>query len=530
MTQLTLAVLDTTGIQNYIFNSNRLRENVGASHLVHLTTRGWLLNTPDDFLPPRHNLAGGQRRDDAGRIEEGTLDAELVYSGGGNVVLLFAGPAHARQFATQLSARLLCDAPGLEAVLVTEPFDWQTPLKQVMAQAMDKLEAKKAERERSQSLLGLGVTAACRSTGLVGSVVRQEPGEAADHKLILSAEVSAKWDQNDAAKERLAKDLSGALPQDFQFPDQFEHLGRTAGQSSYIAVVHADGNSVGEALQAVAERFPQGGDGSRAYIQALRAFSDQVNGAGLAAFQHLVKCVAEWNRANIPPPAKIGEETYLSLRPLVYGGDDVTFVCEGRIGLAAAQTYLAAFNRQALPDGKGGTAPGLAGAGVAIVKVGYPFARAYELAETLCKNAKNTFQRQVPALDWHLAQSGLFGDLHEIRRREYDQERNGDQIAHSLLMRPLAIVDHETAGWHTWENWLTLLKAFQDRERWPRNKVMLLRETLREKESAVRDFVTNYGKLPDLGLPDQGARETGWSGGRCIYFDAIEMIDQEVPQ
>lgn len=30
MNKLTLTMLDTTGIQSYIFNSNRLRENIGA--------------------------------------------------------------------------------------------------------------------------------------------------------------------------------------------------------------------------------------------------------------------------------------------------------------------------------------------------------------------------------------------------------------------------------------------------------------------------------------------------------------------
>lgn len=39
MTQFWLVIVDTTGIQSYIFGSNRLRENVGASYLVHQATQ-----------------------------------------------------------------------------------------------------------------------------------------------------------------------------------------------------------------------------------------------------------------------------------------------------------------------------------------------------------------------------------------------------------------------------------------------------------------------------------------------------------
>ena len=41
MRNFTVTVLDTTGIQPYIFGSNRLRENIGASYLVSQATDNW---------------------------------------------------------------------------------------------------------------------------------------------------------------------------------------------------------------------------------------------------------------------------------------------------------------------------------------------------------------------------------------------------------------------------------------------------------------------------------------------------------
>jgi hypothetical protein len=42
MLKYTLTILDTTGIQNYIFGSNRLKENVGASEMVKRATEDWV--------------------------------------------------------------------------------------------------------------------------------------------------------------------------------------------------------------------------------------------------------------------------------------------------------------------------------------------------------------------------------------------------------------------------------------------------------------------------------------------------------
>ena len=526
MAQFWLVVLDTTGIQGYVFGSNRLRENVGGSHLVHLATEGWLHESPATLLPARHNIVSGARSD-AARIERGELDAELIYAGGGNTVLLFSRPEDARRFASALSTRVLCEAPGLEAVLVSEPFDWDGSLAQAMHSAMQKLAAKKAEREWSHPLLGLGVTAACQSTGLPANWEEPEPGEA-DRKRIISAEVAAKWGQNEPAKRRLKRVLYQDQEPPFNLPNEFEDLGRSEGEVSYIAVVHADGNGMGKVLEQIQAKFAnQTGESNRRYIEKIRNFSDKANCAGVKALHAVVEQVEKWKTAGTIS----AQGNYLPLRPLVYGGDDVTFVCDGRIGLATAQAYLAAFARQLIPDAEGQELGGNAAAGVAIVKVRYPFARAYQLSERLCKNAKDAWERKVPALDWHLAQSGLFGGLGEIRALEYGEKRDGERIQSSLLTRPLALEAPSEGDWRTWANFTTLLTTFQDRQAWPRNKVMALREALRDGTDAVESFCANYlnKDLPAITTLATEYQRTGWAEGRCAYFDAIEMIDQEVP-
>ncbi|MBI1296917.1 hypothetical protein GC175_18350 [bacterium] len=524
MTEFTLVLVDTTGVQQYIFGSNRLRENAAASYLVYQATEGWLLEEPEVMLnTTKHNLASQQLNQDL-RIERHDLDAELFYAGGGNCAILFRTIDLAMQFASQLSGRLLTEAPGLDAVLVTRSFAWREPLAAIMQDALSELTKKKAEREWSQPLQGLGVTAACQSTGLAASDVMVE--QVGENLIPVSAEVAAKWNKNRSANQYLQETFSLGNDE-FIYTNQFDLLGRSTGEFSYIAVVHADGNGMGKHLETITKKFAQvGSEKNREYIDAVRRFSNEIRAAGKGALRSVIDAVLEWNQSdnNKLKPAidKEAGKKCLSVRPIVFGGDDVTFVCDGRIGLRAAKVFLDAFGDYTIHDANGERKPTIAAAGVAIVKVHYPFARAYQLSAELCQNAKNA-DRSVPMLDWHMAQSGLSGSLESIRGREYAV------ASKSLLMRPLALQTTTPLEWQTWNNFQTILATFQTREEWSRNKVMALREILREGPEAVSAFLLRYDlNLPEIDTVQTTYLRTGWSGNRCVYFDATEMIEQEI--
>lgn len=117
--KVVLTIIDTAGIQPYIFGSNRLRENIGASYLVEQATHGWVYDELNRL--GAHNISNLKKGelDRSRKIEEHGLAAELVYAGGGNTVILFRTPDEARIFAQSLSRRVLEDAPGLEIVIAT---------------------------------------------------------------------------------------------------------------------------------------------------------------------------------------------------------------------------------------------------------------------------------------------------------------------------------------------------------------------------------------------------------------------------
>ncbi|MEO1389812.1 MAG: hypothetical protein AAFV85_20940 [Cyanobacteria bacterium J06634_6] len=560
MPQLIATALDTAGIQSYIFDSNRLRENIGASYLVAQATETWAKEALDTL---KEETGKAVVREPVGSeswapvIQTGKAIAELIYAGGGNTTLLFTEKDYAIRFTQILSRKILEAAPGIQLIAAHRKFNWETDdLQDIFQTLIDTdLTAKKQLRSPSVPLLGLSVTADCQSTQLVAmdyshhSKYRMPKDDDTDEGYRISRNIAEKLKSvkpaNDHLKQTLFKDTLG----DYNIPRDFDDFGRAKGDISYIAVVHADGNNMGDRFKAYGkENGKTNGKTNADYIIAVRRLSDSVNQAGINALKTVAQNLVGAVQPTDNGPAIITRhgnltlnKAFLPFRPLVYGGDDVTFVCDGRLGLSLAADYLQAFEAQPAADGQ----PLRACAGVSIVKVHYPFARAYELSESLCQEAKRFVREETDsnpaksfcAMDWHIAGSGLLGDLSTIRKTEYTvaAEEPGDK-PRDLTMRPVRLQPQKNK-WRTWEGFTTVVNAFQEHEDWSerRNKIFALRKTLRKGTDAIANFLTIYRlkKLPtypkSVGLQADDLSETGWIGKRCGYFDAIEALDFYAP-
>jgi hypothetical protein len=545
---MQLLVVDTTGIQPYIFGSNRLRENFGASHLVAQATEGWALEVVRSF---RSNVRADFSLNDALRIEDTAqnLEAEVVYAGGGNIVIIFRNEAtdDAKAFIGKLSRKIMTNAPNLQLVIAQQQFEWDESLYKAIKTAFKKLAEMKRTRSLSAPLLGLSASVMCQSTGLPAVDVTQPIGD--DEGYPASAEIHAKLavatkrnNQPSEAGARLRQMIPPPViqPDEYDYPNNFSHLGGSKGEHSYIAVVHADGNGMGQRIMGIGQKHATATQ-NRDYIIALRHFSDAVEEAAQTSLRATLNKLAsqirggEIRHQSLPRmkirlvPGEQPGKLFLPFRPIVFGGDDVTFVCDGRLGLSLAVEYLKQFEQHTanLPDGKGAAT---ACAGIAIVKSHYPFARAYKLAEDLCSSAKQYRRDKGLAgacLDWHFAMSGLFGGVEDIREREY-KVRFG-----SLVLRPVTLAANPQQIQRSWEVVRAGVNDFQG-EGWAerRNKVKALRDALRGGSVAVKSFLTKFNEakpLPEVCSSLANLKNEGWQGGFCGYFDAVEMIDWFFP-
>lgn len=543
-----LVIVDTMQIQPYIFGSNRLRENVGASYLVDAATGDWAFEAVKNAVSGETNIGDGDKLIDDAWIENG-LDAEVLYAGGGNFVVLFRDEGKARQFSFNLSQRVLLEAPGLQLGIAGQEVDWYEDVLCVrLDEVFHMLAVQKRKHVWSAPLLGLSVTASCRSTGLPANGmirgIHGEPGYLASNEIL--AKVAVAWPQQNRpslADQRLQKVIE--LPAGYSYPADFEDMGATAGEYSHIAIVHADGNGMGQRMREIGAPYEKRGQ-NRAFVLAVRKFSISVQEASKQALKavldRLTRAIDKSGTSIVYEPnpdmliqmkLKSGKNGYyVPFRPIVFGGDDITFVCDGRLGLSLATAYLRAFERQTVRAGLGKDDRGLtACAGVAIVKSHYPFARAYALAEELSKSAKSyrTKEKIVGScLDWHFALSGLGGSITEIRDREY-KVGTGDW----LTLRPVTLTTTLEHPERAWPVVSAGIKAFQ-KEEWAgrRNKIKALRDALREGPAAVKHFITAFNNEADLPqvLPGIGGwPSTGWHGKYCGYFDATELVDWFIP-
>lgn len=593
----TLTIVDTLKIQGFIFGSNRLRENLGASQLVYKTTSDWLRDALKACVGEAHNVREDYSLDPEKFITDtNTLEAEVVFAGGGNALLLFREHSKAHSFVQSLSRTLLTHAPGLDIVAAHIDFDWDkkaiggdptnptTDSPGILAQLMELLNQTKQQRLASTPILGQSVSLECRSTGLPAvcseELFSNEPAQ------ILSADILAKLNK-DIRKEAKNRFIA-LLPENARFPnfvvrDDFDDLGRTEDDQSYIAVVHADGNGMGQRFQQALNQFSQS-EQNRDCISVLRGLSQAVDQAGRRAIRHTAERLVEGMklpemrdfvtglktiaRHDIPKDygvidPNIEKVHVLPFRLIIAGGDDITFVCDGRLGLHMAAAYLQEWEqamhvelellKSTLEDQKIELdtqheghifEPATACAGIAIVKTHYPFARAYELSTSLCDKAKDAIKRKASALDWHFATSGLSGSLKAIRDQEYNV-KDGSMLMRPISLSKTSILDEQ---WQVWSEFKKLVYIFKgqlkvaqiDKHTIPneegaiyahRNRVKALREALRHGAATTKRFMATYRlkPLPFIDKSHDDVHHTGWKNKHCAYFDAIEIMDFFLP-
>lgn len=519
----TMSLFDVTGIQHYIFQSNRLKENIGASTLVEMALSTYLKEAMQDVLA--RYVIDWENADRFALLHDCSQEAEVIYIGGGNAMVAFRDRDTARKVTHRLSRILLERAPSLNMTVVHKDVCGQDFVEDRRSLFED-IQQKKAETFPIRLFGGISITELCPDT--FQPVCHYD--EYGDPMSVESQKKrQALW----------TKELTYTVQSErFVIPSEFDDLGRRDGES-YIGIVHIDGNSSGYRLNQLLADVQSYEDA----VQKIRQFSKEMDQTYKQAFQYVIdklqKCVVDEKIKQIQLK-KVEEEGielpryYLPIRDIVLNGDDVTFVCDGRLALSLSYLFLSYLGKQTLSvDNQ----PCTACAGIAIVKPHFPFFRAYQIAEQCCASAKKRAKEEAQItgragcwLDFHVVASGIRDvELQDARKKHYritDGDNSEDK--YHLLWRPWLVSERDRMNKYLFGHFIRIYHSFiEGNDAWPRNKLKQLKNAFASGKQATALYLREV-QSRGLCLPDfQPVNITdGFSPfDQTPYYDVLEMLD-----
>lgn len=524
-----IVVFGTASLQRYVFQSNRLKENIGASYLAaHWLGKGLVRTTQADTTGWAQYVTDHEIDILKNPVDK-DKEINLIYVGGGNAALLCQNRCIARKAVKKWSREVLKHAPGLRVVVGYGTV--KSSLAKAYREALNKLGRCEEALPFGSALYNLPVVRACISTGQPASEHRKrENDQDAQNDEWISQ--SAVHKQDAAGTERspgpaqkyIEKTFKSALKETEHLPEQCfarkldEELGGRKGES-HIAIVHADGNGMGDRLNKVIDKENQEDD---EFIHNLRAFSASTTDLSHKALTETLLHLKSF----LSLDALDNPDDIFPLRPIVYGGDDLTFVCDGRVGLHLADFYLKAFSSRSIKVCGEDEAVD-ACAGVAIVPTKFPFARAYDFADDLCRMAKAHRREQGKSkgswLDFQIIQGGVTSSIETLRHAQY-RSLEGQ----TLHQRPYEVLKE-------WKDCIDVLNQFKSK--WPRSRAKGLLQALTQGPVPT-ELVVKAAQWRKMPLPyakgmksmDASARKIGWTGGKgsnrkTPYFDPLEILD-----
>lgn len=511
-------LIEAVSIQQYIFQSNKLKTNLGASWLIqHALFDIHLKEAVKEICGGTsvENWNAWKSRPDEIQIQSQAF--EVGYIGGGNAFLLFREKGDAMNVIEAWTRRLLLEAPGITTAVAVAPFNLDR-FKNSIKDLHSILAVNKCCHIPQTILPRHGITAECPTSGLSAEVWDSQ------QKAYISSVADAKIAAVKSSRDAFHLQFEHELGEEYCFPADFEKLGSICGEDSHIALVHIDGNRM-------AQRFRKMDS-----LVDTRKLSDSVHNATLATFRDLVRMIVQdyssimidlgfdgsIKDSRFQPPLD-DKKKCLPITPIILGGDDVTFVCDGKLGVYFARFFIESFESRSVSDGR----PISACAGVAVIKTKYPFYRGYHLAEELCASAKalNAEQQEperlTSGLDFQIAMAGVHGGLQDIRKQQYMAPGG------NLLCRPYPLGRLENTTDFNLKSLLSGVAVLRDRKNFPRTKLKELRSVLSMSEGAREQYLQESRlrkrRLP--GIEGHNFEEKLFINRRTIYFDMLELTE-----
>lgn len=449
--------LEFKRIQTYLFSSPRLRAMLGANSKLGETVRIKLvelarehkakaeptltqrLPTASEKDPLTNSVGDLLLKDDPQKVYQ---EYGVLVRDGGHFTATFENQEEARNFIAAATQLITAQLPGIliEARIdnekETNAAGGESIFNHPAFQISHQLSAQPAsERDRAK-----------------GTFIGY------DEKLIEEAGKNFRKNPQDTIA---TLEKYGLIPTPDQVPKSLNDLVKKndsvlendAAQGDYLAIVHADGNSIGARYNAWQQLADE---------KNLQGLEKEIHGEH---FFHSMRVAVR--QALTEASKKIFQDSPEAYQLLMLGGDDLLLACASQYALPFAQAYSQALTQTTLADGK----PLTLGIGVVIAKPSFPFYRLHALADELATSAKQLFRANEEVgsvIDWYVTSNSWVNDA-------ISQRKESNKIESLILShKPYAVL-----GEHSLEKLLGAANQLQHSENFARSQLRTLVETLR---------------------------------------------------
>lgn len=411
------------GIQGFIFQTNKLQEIIGASELV------------EQVCTTKFAEMLGKKREDLAE------DPNAIVNAAGNIKYIFDNYASCQEVVRVFPKLIVEHAPGITISQAVVKYGEVSPddnkenggipeakdFKNAVMKLEEKLRSQRNRPMRSPTIGLMGIERS-RQTGLPAIVTdkKEDHVDAATYRKLFDDEKR----RNSTTK--LCQSAFGEKVDPERIPFDIEKI---TGNNDWIAIIHADGNGLGQIVQSI------GTEQSK-----FKAFSQDLDAATKQAAQEAYKFL-KLDNGIIP------------IRPIVLSGDDHTLICRADLAIPYIHEFIRLFEKyteEKLANKlagvfSDGSVKLSACAGIAFIKSSYPFYYGYQLAEKLCEKAKKDTKEKFgfnegklppSCIMFHKVQDSFVTNYDDIVKRELTPVKEDEKkniTAYSLKFGPYYI-------------------------------------------------------------------------------------------
>lgn len=488
-----LAKYDVSGIQEYIFATNRLRENAGASCQVTRILEQYLPDAIEEAVTGQACVLSWETGGELKLLKDEDIAAEIIYIGGGNAMVLFREKAVFQKVCRILGRQVAERCQGLYLVAACLETCLQN-FKEDVQKLNAKLAQNKANMIRQPAYSPFPVVE--QDNMNYQPITRHYETEnhlTEDMTEMKYQKLNAyEWSRIHKSK-KLYPTIEGI--ENYDYPVNMDYLCRNHGENSYIAVVHIDGNGMGKQIKELLESH----ENYKIAISSLRKKSIEISELFENVYKSMLLKLQSYTERLSDSKSK---EIIFPLRPIVLDGDDFTYLCTADLAIPTAAGFLEMLSEIQKEQEEKITAC----AGIAFVHSHFPFYAAYQIAEESCSNAKGKWyqdreNQEIGYLDFQVLKGSELG----ISEGHTDWQQ-----------RPYAVTSLERS-----DSLRNLYETIKEMQKWPSNRLHKIYQTLLRGNDDMgileREFASRGFQLKSL--------TCGSAWQASSLYDALEIRD-----